>query len=207
MHACTREHYVQFCGLCAEFPCEKLPSLITWNTDAAEKMTVLRNEYRSAQIYLTLMTPGMYHCYFREFENDPDLWLDKEKYVPYIYSKEKAEQYIQRQTELKRINLAIMYGNDIAGEIVLKNIEEHRCATMGIMLKNDTYKGRGIGTQAEKLTVRYVFNVLNIPVLFADSIRTNTRSQHVLEKAGFRFIREDRDFRYYRIDREPHVPA
>ncbi|MBP5167897.1 MAG: DUF3795 domain-containing protein, partial [Oscillospiraceae bacterium] len=21
VHACTREHHVQFCGLCAEFPC------------------------------------------------------------------------------------------------------------------------------------------------------------------------------------------
>ena len=74
---------------------------------------------------------------------------------------------------------------------------------MSVSLKNARWKDRGIGTQAEKLAVRYVFGELDIPVLYADSVRTNTRSQRVLEKAGFRFIREDGDFRYYRIDRDP----
>ncbi|MBR4576889.1 MAG: NUDIX domain-containing protein [Clostridia bacterium] len=46
VHACTRDHHVQFCGLCAEFPCAKLPSLISWNEDIVEHMTALRNEYR-----------------------------------------------------------------------------------------------------------------------------------------------------------------
>ena len=37
--------------------------------------------------------------------------------------------------------------------------------------------------------------------LYADTLRSNTRSQRILEKAGFSFLREDGDFRYYRIDR------
>jgi hypothetical protein len=45
VHACARDHHVQFCGLCAEFPCAKLLSLISWNPDIVEKMTALRNEY------------------------------------------------------------------------------------------------------------------------------------------------------------------
>ena len=45
VHACTREHHVQFCGLCAEFPCEKLPGMISWNPDIIEKMIALRDEY------------------------------------------------------------------------------------------------------------------------------------------------------------------
>ena len=46
VHACTREHRVPFCGLCTDFPCGKLPDLISWNPDIAEQMTALRNEYR-----------------------------------------------------------------------------------------------------------------------------------------------------------------
>ena len=46
IHACTREHQVQFCGLCAAFPCEKLPELVSWNEDIVEQMTALRNEHR-----------------------------------------------------------------------------------------------------------------------------------------------------------------
>ena len=45
VHACTREHHVQFCGLCAEFPCENLPRMISWNPDIIEKMISLRDEY------------------------------------------------------------------------------------------------------------------------------------------------------------------
>ncbi len=124
-----------------------------------------------ADVKLTPMTDEMYHSYFREYENDPDLYLPGQEYVHYVYSEEKAERYIQRQRDLGRVTLAILYGDEIAGEIIIRNIEEHRCATMGI------------------------------PVLFADTVKTNTRSRHVLEKVGFAFLREGEDFIYYRIDR------
>ena len=35
----------------------------------------------------------------------------------------------------------------------------------------------------------------------ADAVRKNTRSQHVLEKVGFRLIAEDDLFKYYRMER------
>ena len=75
-------------------------------------------------VRLTAMTPEMYHRYFREYENDPDLYLDKDKYTAYTYSKEKVDQYIQRQVDLKRIPLAIMTGNEIVGEIIIK-VRDH----------------------------------------------------------------------------------
>ena len=153
-------------------------------------------------VHLTAMTPEMYHRYFKEFENDPDLWLDKTKYVPYEYQPEKVDRYIERQADLNRKTLAIMCGEEIAGEVIIKNIEDHKCATLGICLKNGKYKDKGIGTQAERLAIDYVFNELDIPVFYADSIQPNTRSQHVLEKVGFRLIKEDAEFKYYRIDRD-----
>ena len=148
------------------------------------------------------MTAEMYRSYFRKYENDPDLYLPGQEYIPYEYSDEKVEKYIRRQQDLKRVPLAILYDDEIVGEIVIKNMKQHKCATMSIVLQNAQYKGSGIGTQAERLAVQYVFDHLDIPTLYADTIQTNTRSQHVLEKAGFSLIREDQDFKYYRIDRE-----
>ena len=161
-------------------------------------------------VWLTAMTPEMYHLYFREYENDPELYPDKEKYTPFTYSAEKVDQYIRRQIDQNRITLAVMAGeeiasDEIAGEIVFKNIEKHKCATLSISLKNDRFKGRGIGTQAERLAIRYAFRDLDIPTLYADAVQTNARSQHVLEKAGFLFTHEDRDFKYYRIDRDMDI--
>lgn len=46
IHACTRDHHAQFCGLCGEFPCARIPSLIPWNPGVIEHLTALRDEYR-----------------------------------------------------------------------------------------------------------------------------------------------------------------
>gem|GEM_PF-120098 len=156
-----------------------------------------------SKVRLVPMTSDMYHAFFRGFENDPDLYLDKDSYAPYTYTREKADRYIRRQAEMNRIPLAILYDDEIAGEILIKNIEKQQSAVMSIVLKNAGYKDRGIGTQAEKLAIEYVFRVLDIPTLNADTLRSNTRSRRVLEKVGFSLIHTDKDFLYYRIDREP----
>ena len=152
-------------------------------------------------VTLKPMTREMYHRYFKEYENSPDLYLDKSRFIPYVYRKEAVDGYVQRQIDLHRKPLAIMLGDEIVGEIVIKNIEDRKCATMGLCLKNASYMNRGIGTQAERLAIRYVFDELDIPTLYADSIQPNTRSQHVMEKVGFVFTGEDETFKYYRIDR------
>ena len=75
------------------------------------------------------------------------------------------------------------------------------------------YRRSGTGTTQEGETTAFKWvtkeelismkkDELDIPTLFADTIQTNTRSQHVLEKIGFTLIREDEDFKYYRIDRD-----
>ena len=152
-------------------------------------------------IKLVPMTDAMYRSFFLEYENDPDLCRPGQEYARFEFSEEKIARYVQRQRDLKRIPLAIMRGDEIVGEVLIKDIVPRNRATLGIVLKNARYKDQGIGTQAERLAVRYVFRELDIPTLYADTIRTNTRSQHVLEKVGFTLISEDRDFRYYRIDR------
>lgn len=45
VHACCKEHDARFCGVCKEFPCEKLPQMISWNPDIIRHLSVLRNEY------------------------------------------------------------------------------------------------------------------------------------------------------------------
>ena len=63
-----------------------------------------------------------------------------------------------------------------------------------------------INFQGEQIAIWMVAEELDIPVLYADTIRTNTRSQHVLEKVGFTFVREDGDFKYYEIRRDAPRP-
>lgn len=155
----------------------------------------------SQDIYLLPMTAEMYHEYFKEYQNDLDLYIDPNSYTSYAYDEDAVNRYIQRQIDLNRKAFAIMLGKEMVGELIIKNIEEHKCATMGIAMKNTQYKDRGFGTQAERLAIAYVFNELDIPILYADSILSNKRSQHVLEKVGFKLINEDESFKYYCITR------
>ena len=147
------------------------------------------------------MTSEMYHAFFKEYQNDTDLYLDKNDFVEYSYDKEKVDTYIQRQIDRKRLPFAIMLGNEIIGELKLYDIMEGQSASLGITMKTKDYKDRGFGTQAERLAVDYVFYTLDIPTLYADSVLTNTRSQHVLEKVGFQFIYADDQRKHYRITR------
>lgn len=151
----------------------------------------------SNKVYLKSMTREMYHEFFREYQNDPDLYLNPKTYVTYVYTKESADRYIQRQIDRNRICLAIMVGDEIVGELKLYDIKSGESAFLGIALKNAACKNQGFGTQAERLAVDYAFHTLDIPVLYADSVLTNRRSQHVLEKVGFQLFAEDSERRYY----------
>ncbi|MBQ8237719.1 MAG: GNAT family N-acetyltransferase [Oscillospiraceae bacterium] len=153
------------------------------------------------KVWLQPMTAEMYHAYFKEYQNDPDLYLDPRAYTAYTYDVQTVERYIKRQIDLKRKTFAIMHGQEMVGELVIKNIEPGKCATMGLAMRSAQYKDRGYGTRAEQLAIQYVFHVLDIPILYADALITNTRSQHVLEKVGFRLIRKEGDFKYYSIER------
>lgn len=155
-----------------------------------------------SQITLTPMTKALAREYYREFIPDPDLFLDKSRYKPYIYSPEHSDARVERYEALGRIFLAVMLEDKPVGEIVLKNIDrEAMCCTMGISLVNDTYKNKGLGTAAERLILKYAFEQLNMQTVFADAVITNERSRHVLEKVGFRETHRSDTFVYYRCDR------
>lgn len=155
----------------------------------------------SLEITLKPMTTEMYHAFFQEYENDMDLYLDKNDFSEYIYERSKTDAYIQRQIDLNRRPFAIMYGDEIIGELKIYDIVSGKSARLGITMKNRDCKDRGFGTRAEQLAVEYVFDQLDIPVLYADCILTNTRSQHVLEKVGFRFLHADEQRKHYQITR------
>ncbi len=45
VYACARKHGVQFCGICAEFPCRDLTAVIHWNPHIVEHLNGLAEKY------------------------------------------------------------------------------------------------------------------------------------------------------------------
>ena len=65
---------------------------------------------------------------------------------------------------------------------------------IGIHLRNDSVKNKGYGTVAKIKALRYAFEKLQCEAVYADGILKNSRSQHVLEKVGFRKTYRMNDF-------------
>lgn len=155
-----------------------------------------------SEIKLVPMTKALTHKFFQGFETDPCTYANMEDFKPYIYDKEWVKGYFMHHRIIGNVSLAVMLSNEPIGEVVLKKIDnEKRECTLGIHLKNDNYKNKGIGTKAIRLALQYAFNEMNMLAVNADSILKNTRSQHVLEKVGFKHIGEDDTNKYYRCEK------
>lgn len=158
-------------------------------------------------IRLCKMTKDLCRRYYSAFEYDPVIFIDLSRFGKYIYSLERSDAYWQRQRDLGRIHFAIMLGDDPIGELLLKSIDPVKyCCTLSVHMQNDSVKNKGYGTTAEILAIEYAYNELRMETIFADALKKNTRSRHVLTKVGFKEINEDDTFVYYRHDKADRIP-
>ena len=154
------------------------------------------------EISLCVMTRELCHRFFREYESDPAIYTEESQYRPYAYSEKVADSYYERRQVPGRLELvAVMDGRTI-GHVQLKNIDvEKRECEFGFHMQNDSVKGMGYGTRIAQLALKYAFANLEVDTVYAYTILRNTRSQHVLEKVGFRCIDENDGFKCYRFTR------
>ena len=154
------------------------------------------------EITLCIMTRELCHQFFREHESDPAVYADESQFKPYVYSEDTANRFYERKQVSGRLELVAMMDGRTIGHVQLKNInEEKRECEFGFHMQNDSVKGLGYGTQIARLALEYAFANLEMDAVYAYTISRNTRSQHVLEKVGFRYINEENGFKYYRFDR------
>lgn len=160
------------------------------------------------------MTRARMHEMYRGFTMDPAIFADRalyEKSKNYVYDPEKVDRlFDMREQEPGSIAFAVMLDGAVIGEVGLRHFDpETKECELSIHLQNDAVKGRGYGTQAERLATECAFDVLGAESVFAESLQSNTRSQHVLEKLGFRYVGEEDGFKQYRLrkkDRKASVP-
>ena len=163
-------------------------------------------------IRLEPMTRERFHELFNGFQYDPCTFADMELYercrlAP--YSEERTDaRFDSRVSRPDTMTFAIMLGSTVIGEVVLKHIDrEAGQCELGIHLKDDSVKGLGFGTEAERLAIGYAFEELGLNKVLADCLLKNTRSAHVIEKLGFRKTGEENGFAYYELKRQEWEPS
>ena len=139
------------------------------------------------------------HKLFIDFKNDKSLFEREEDYKEYKYNSDEVDNYVSRQTNKGYILLSIKYNDDVIGEIRFKGVE-NSCTEIGIILKSDEYKNKGIGTLALKKALEYAKYELKLTRIVASILKTNKRSQHIFNKMEFVLFDEDNHFYKYYIN-------
>lgn len=152
-------------------------------------------------VRLEPMDRALLHEYYKDFVMDADIFMDMSSFREYTYIPEKVDAYFDRlRSQKDRMDFLVLVDQKPVGEIALKHIDKaaNKCE-LSIHLQNDTVKNKGYGTQAERLILKYAFQTLGMETVIADSVLKNKRSQHTLEKVGFRETGRDETFVYYEV--------
>ncbi len=148
------------------------------------------------KIVLAPYTLDRCHAFFKDYVADPSMTYDI-----YIYNKDEVNRYYQNKVlDTSRVFFAICHNDNTVGEIQLKRIDkENLCGTLSISLINDVFKGKGYGTEAQKLMIDYAINILDLKIIYADVVHRNYRSKHILGKLGFEHLYDDDTLAYYKF--------
>ena len=158
-------------------------------------------------VELLPMTRERMHEMYRDFSLDSSIFADMELYEQkkyYVYDPQKVDAlFDMRSNEEGSTAFAIMLDGAVIGEVGLRHFDaDTKECDLSIPLQTDQVKEKGYGTQAERLAIEYAFDVLGAESVFAESLVKNTRSQHILEKLGFRYMCEEDGFKQYRLKRD-----
>lgn len=99
-----------------------------------------------------------------------------------------TEWYKTRNSQQDRLDLAIEYNDVVVGEVVINSYDEIKNQANFRVLISDDYVNKGIGSNALRLLLPYIFNEVGLSALTLDVFEFNPRASHVYEKVGFEEI-------------------
>lgn len=127
-------------------------------------------------------------------------WLNDPEINKYLETKEATVEELERYIEDKNndpnclfLGIFLKENNKHLGNIKLEPIDfDNKKATIGILIGDKEYWGKGIGNEATKLLVSYAFNSLHLKEINLGVISENKAAIKVYKKAGFRIDRIER---------------
>lgn len=120
-------------------------------------------------------------------------WLNKEETNKFIeprwqkHTIESNKEYVQKAIDSKDTYIfAIIADGKHIGNVHIGNIHPmYKFASIGCMVGDKNYWGKGIGTEAINLICDFGFNVLNLHKIQAGIYSDNVGSQKACYKSGF----------------------
>lgn len=137
-------------------------------------------------IQLRPLTEPEYHCFFQKYVSDPIM-----EPFPFVYNREAVERsYVYNyQVRKQYAHYGIFEGEEPVGCLQLKRMDEkNKSCEFGIILRDDSCKNRGIGTQAIRMGMNLARTCYGMKTILGDTASRNKRMIRVFEKLGFTLI-------------------
>ena len=127
-------------------------------------------------------------------------WLNDPKVNKYLETRKATIPELKKYIREKNKNpnclfLGIFFkkNNKHIGNIKLEPIDfKNHQATLGILIGDKNYWGKGMGKEATKLLVNYAFRKLNLKEINLGVISENERAIEVFKKVGFKIDRREK---------------
>ncbi len=153
---------------------------------------------KGIQVYLRALEPEDLEFVY-EVENDERVWEVSATQTP--YSRFLIKQYLENAHldiyEAKQLRMAICtkHEDKIIGLIDLYDFNPtHRRSGVGILILDELERGKGYGTEALNLLIKYGKTHLHLHQLYAAISEDNKVSQELFLKTGFKFIGQRKDW-------------
>lgn len=135
-------------------------------------------------ITLSPFTREDYHLFFRGYVQDPMV-----SPVPFRYNREQVDnsyRYNYGGFQKGYAHFGIYLNGNPVGSFQLKRIDsEKQTCEFGIILQNDRFKNRGIGTEAVRIGLIIAHEEYGVQTVYGDTMSRNRRMCRVFEKNGF----------------------
>ncbi len=152
---------------------------------------------KGAQVYLRALEPEDLEFIYK-VENDERVWEVSNTQTP--YSRFLIKQYLENAHldiyEAKQLRLVISnYKDEVVGLIDLFDFNPtHRRVGVGILILDKEQRGKGYGSEALKLVIKYGQTHLHLHQLYASITEENKKSIDLFTKAGFKYIGQRKDW-------------
>lgn len=117
------------------------------------------------------------------------------------FSQEQITRYIEGKSQDSSsvlLLIALCDTDKVIGDIALQNIDSYnRNCNLRIAIDQQSFQGKGYGSEAILLMLEYGFGVLNMHRIELNVFAYNERAAHVYKKLGFQQEGVQRDALYY----------
>ncbi|MCA0152742.1 GNAT family N-acetyltransferase [Winogradskyella vincentii] len=151
-------------------------------------------------IYLRALEPEDLEFVY-SIENNTSFWELSDTKQP--YSRYIIKEYLQNAKqdifEAKQLRLAICENstNELLGLIDLYDFNPiHNRAGLGILIKDESNRGKGVGKESLNLLMNYCFKALHLKQVYANISENNLASLKLFETNGFEIIGLKKDWRF-----------